>query len=229
MEGKLIVITGGSFGIGRSLVQLLSAKGNQVVYADKKPSGLEAGVHLMADLADEKDTASFKEKVLSQYGIPDVLIFCAGRGIHQQLAQGNPEQWKAIFQLNVFSALHLLNGFLPLMLERGSGDVVFISSVSAEKTYPYGGIYCASKAAINTIAETLRVEVQPKIRVITVAPGVVDTDFFENIIDGAQTADNIGWGSVHPEEVAETVCFALSQRSDVSLNNIVIRPTAQPL
>lgn len=229
MKDKLIVITGGSFGIGRSLVHSLSAEGNTVVYADKRPSGLDKGIHLMADLGDEADTESFKEKVLSQHGIPDVLIFCAGRGIHQRLSEGNVEQWKEIFQLNVFSTLHLLRGFLPFMLERGSGDVVFISSVSAGKPYPYGGIYCASKAAINTIAETLRLEAQPMIRVITIAPGVVDTDFFENIIDGPQTADNIGWGSVHPEEVADTVCFALSQRPDVSLNNIVIRPTAQPL
>lgn len=190
---------------------------------------MQQGTHLMADLANEADTTSFKEKVLAQFGVPDILIFCAGRGVHQKLSEGSVSQWKEIFELNVFSVLHLLRGFLPYMLERGSGDIVFISSVSAEKPYPYGGIYCASKAGLNTIAETLRLEVQPKLRVVTVAPGVVDTDFFENIIDGSQTADNIGWGSVHPEEVADAVRFALSQRSDVSLNSIVIRPTAQPL
>lgn len=208
---------------------MLATEGNQVVYADKRPSGLDKGIHLLTDLGDEADSVAFPEKVLSQFGIPDVVIFCAGQGIHQRLSEGNPSQWKEIFEVNLFSALRLLHGFLPHMLNKGEGDIVFISSVSAEKPYPYGGIYCASKAALNTIAETLRLEVQPKIRVTTVAPGVVDTDFFENIIDGSQTADNIGWGSVHPEEVAETVCFALSQRTDVSLNNIVIRPTAQPL
>ena len=109
------------------------------------------------------------------------------------------------------------------------GDIVFVSSVSAHHAHTYGGIYTASKAALEMISETLRLEVQPHVRVTVISPGVVDTRFFENTIGGNQSVEEIGWGSLHPDDIADTIVFALSRPSHVAINNITIRPAAQPM
>jgi NADP-dependent 3-hydroxy acid dehydrogenase YdfG len=105
---------------------------------------------------------------------------------------------------------------------------VFISSVAAHQVYPYGGIYAASKAALEVVAATLRQEVLPNIRVTVVAPGVTDTAFFENTVSGFHTANDIGYGSISPEQVADAVLYALQQPPGVSINYITVRPTGQP-
>lgn len=111
----------------------------------------------------------------------------------------------------------------------GRGDVVFISSVAAAHAYPGGGIYSASKAAVDQLAETLRLEVQPEIRVTVIHPGVVDTPFFENMIHGEQSVESIGWGALAADDVAESVLYAITRPRGVALNNIVIRPAGQPM
>jgi predicted outer membrane repeat protein len=165
----------------------------------------------------------------NKIGTPDIIICNAGRGIHELLKDGNPETWEEIFRINVFGALRIINGFLPAMIEKEEGDIVFISSVSSHHPYQGGAIYAATKAAIDIIAETLRLEVQPNIRVITVSPGVVSTNFFKNIINGSQTPETIGWGALEPDDIADTIFYAISQPHNVAINNIVIRPVAQPM
>lgn len=229
MRSKLVIITGGNSGIGNALVEAFYEGGCEVIIADKTDKPSARGVQYILDLTDENEVDLFIKKIIHAHGVPDIVIFNAGRGIHQKLSEGDLHAWKKIFAINVFSVLQLVRGLVPSMLERGRGDLIFISSVSADKPHPYGGVYCASKAALSAIAETLRLEVQPRLRVLNVLPGVVDTDFFGSIIGGGQTPENIGWGAVQPKEVADAVYYAVSQRNDISLNQIVIRPTAQPM
>lgn len=86
------------------------------------------------------------------------------------LSEGNPELWIKIFELNVFGALRMLRAFLPDMRKLNFSDIVIVSSVSAKHPYEGGAIYAATKAALDVIAETLRLEVQPNIRVTTISP-----------------------------------------------------------
>src|SRR5690625_1660004 len=110
------------------------------------------------------------------------------------------------------------------MTEQGQADVVFISSVSSTHTYPYGGIYAATKAAVDTLAETLRLESQPDVRTTVIRPGVVDTSFFESMIHGDQTPESIAWGAVQPEQIADAVYYAVTRDPGIAINEIVIRP-----
>lgn len=224
------IITGGSSGIGWEITRQLKQKKVSTAILDiQKPPADYDDLYFNVDLQKPNEIGMVFEEIKKNFGTPDTLILNAGRGIHEKLTEGDPDIWEDIFRLNLFSSLRLIRAFVPEMLELDTGDIVFISSVSANKAFPYGGIYGASKAAVDMIAETLRLEVQPTLRVTTIHPGVVDTGFFENIIHGSQTPESIGWGSVQPEQVASAVMYALNQLPDIALNDIVIRPAGQPL
>jgi NADP-dependent 3-hydroxy acid dehydrogenase YdfG len=223
------VVTGGSSGIGKSIVHKLFDAGCETITADiNKPQKLP-GYFYSADLTNISEIELFIDDVKERIGNPDLLVCNAGKGVHEKLTEGNPDIWEKIFQLNVFSALRLIRAFVPGMDKEGKNDVVFISSVSANHAHPYGGVYTATKAAVDQLAETLRLEVQPDVRITVIHPGVVDTNFFNNMIHGSQTPETIGWGALQPEQVADIVLYAVSRPKEIALNNIVMRPAAQPM
>lgn len=222
------VITGSASGIGKSIAQKFMDAGITTASCDIKENEL-TDFFYRTDLTQPPEVEEFCDKVHHSMGEPDILVCNAGRGIHQKLTEGEPDSWEDIFRLNVFSSFRLIRNFVPAMVNKQRGDVVFISSVSSSHAYQYGGIYSATKAAIDQLAETLRLEVQPEVRVLVVHPGVVDTNFFEAMISGTQTPEEIGFGSVHPDKVADAVFYALQQPRGLMLNDIVIRPTAQPM
>lgn len=226
---KIAVVTGGGSGIGSSIARKFLKTGYTTVVVDIEAPEDQQYHYIPADLTRPEEVDNVIQTVISTLGIPDVVVLNAGRGIHDKLTEGNPDVWEQVFKLNVFSALRLIRGFVPEMLRKECGDVILMSSVSSSHAYPYGGIYAATKAAIDMVAETLRLEVQPALRVATLHPGVVDTGFFKNMINGSQTPESIGWGAVEPEQVADAVFFAVSQPRNVALNDIVIRPAAQPM
>lgn len=228
-SSRKAVVTGGSSGIGKSIVKKFSEVGIKTAAADIKNTGDLPGHFFEIDLTSPDEIEEFIKKVKSTMGIPDILVCNAGKGIHEKLTEGDPDRWEDIFKLNVFSTFRLIRAFVPEMRAQSPADVVFISSVSSDHAYPYGGIYTATKAAIDQLAETLRLEVQPDVRITVVRPGVVDTEFFRNMISGTQTPEEIGWGALNPDKVAETVLFSISQPEDMMLNDIVMRPIAQPM
>jgi predicted outer membrane repeat protein len=225
------LITGGSSGIGNSLVKRFCQENLQTAFFDivAPQKEIEGSLFFKTNIANPSEVEQLITNINNKIGTPDIIICNAGRGIHELLKDGNPETWEEIFRINVFGALRIINGFLPAMIEKEEGDIVFISSVSSHHPYQGGAIYAATKAAIDIIAETLRLEVQPNIRVITVSPGVVSTNFFKNIINGSQTPETIGWGALEPDDIADTIFYAISQPHNVAINNIVIRPVAQPM
>lgn len=229
LSSRKAIVTGGASGIGKSIVQKFFDAGITSVAADIKEADDSPGRFFSVDLTQAAQIDRFCKEVMETVGAPDILVCNAGRGVHEKLTEGDPDTWENIFRLNVFSSFRLIRAFVPEMLKNDGGDVVFISSVSANHAYKYGGIYASTKAAVDQMAETLRLEVQPKIRVTVLHPGVVDTNFFEDVIHGTQTPEDIGWGALSPDRVAESVLFAITQPKGTALNNIVIRPSAQPM
>jgi NADP-dependent 3-hydroxy acid dehydrogenase YdfG len=225
------LVSGGASGIGNSIARMLYAQGIQTVVADTlalqaAPPGIR--FH-KTDISSAASVAALYDFLQTEALLPDLIVCSAGRGIAERLAEGDPEKWQEIINLNLMGHLRTLRAFLPQMLEKEEGgDVVLISSVAARKPYAWGGIYAASKAALQAVAESLRLELQPRVRVSTVLPGVVNTSFFENMVGGSQTADELGWGSLAPEDVAEAVRFIISRPPGVAVDELVIRPAAQP-
>jgi NADP-dependent 3-hydroxy acid dehydrogenase YdfG len=231
LKGKVAIITGGASGIGLGIAKKLSQVGMKVVIADiNAPSeAVSNSSFFRTDISEPGDINLLYQQVSKHDLLPDVLICNAGRGIMEKLSEGDPLKWQKVIDVNLLGNLRFVRAFAHCLETKGKGDIVFISSVSGDSAYPYGGIYCATKAGLNMISETLRLEMKPKVRVTTIAPGVVDTDFFKNTISGNQTVDSIGFGALRPEDVADTVIFALSRPAGVAINNITIRPVGQDI
>lgn len=227
---KTSLVSGAAGGIGYAIAEARARAGSRTIIADiNKPGRLpENTLYHHTDITSPSSIEQLYQFLHQQDLIPDLIVCNAGRGISERLAEGDPEKWQSIFNLNVMGHLRLIRSFLPQMLEKPEHtDIVFISSVAARKPHEWGGIYAASKAALQSIAETLRLEVQPKIRVSSVLPGVVDTSFFENMVGGDQTAGDFGWGSLKPEDVADAVQYIISRPAAVAVNELTIRPAAQ--
>ncbi|MCX2739892.1 SDR family oxidoreductase [Pontibacter anaerobius] len=229
LEGKTALVSGGGSGIGKAIVEQLSEDGVNTAIADLHlPVNLPSGaIPYTCDVTDGRAVDALFAKVQQQLGTPDMLVCSAGQGIHEKLTEGDPEKWQQVINTNLMGTLRMIRAFVPGMLAAGQGDVVLVTSVAAGQAYPYGGVYAATKTALQVIAETLRQEVLPSIRVTVVAPGVTDTPFFENSLSGYQTVESIGYGALSPSQVADAVLYALRQPPGVSINNITLRPTEQ--
>ncbi|TGD80530.1 SDR family oxidoreductase [Hymenobacter wooponensis] len=228
INNRKALISGGGSGIGRAIAEKLSAS-IPLAVADLQPGNLPATVVAVpCDVTSGPEVDRLFDRVQAELGQIDILVCSAGRGIQEKLTEGDPEKWRQIIEINLLGALRLVRAFVPGMMAAGRGDVVFISSVAAGQAYAYGGVYAATKAALETVAETLRQETLPHVRVTVVAPGVTDTAFFQHTVSGFHTPASIGYGALSAEEVADAVLYALSQPPEVSLNHITIRPTAQP-
>ena len=230
LADRRALVSGGHSGIGLAIAKKLQALGVHTAVADIAPANNTTAniFSFTCDITQATAIDQLYHNVKEAIGTADILISNAGQGIHEKLTEGDPEKWKKVIELNLLGALRLVRAFVPGMLAAGGGDVVFISSVSAGQAYPYGGIYAATKSALETVAETLRLETLPTVRVITIAPGVTDTNFFKNTVSGFHTAADIGFGALSPETVADAVIFALSQPRDVSVNHLTLRPSLQP-
>ncbi|WP_276496812.1 SDR family oxidoreductase [Pontibacter litorisediminis] len=229
LKGKHAIISGGGSGIGRAIAEQLSADGVNTAIADLHlPADLSSGITpFSCNVADAAAVDTLFFEVQQQLGKPNILVCSAGQGVHEKLTEGDPEKWQHVINTNLMGTLRMIRAFVPGMQEAGAGDVVIVSSVAAGQAYAYGGIYAATKTALQVIAETLRQEVLPTIRVTVIAPGVTDTAFFKNTLSGSQTVESIGYGAITPGQVADAVLYALRQPPGVSINNITLRPTAQ--
>ncbi|OYQ33172.1 hypothetical protein CHU92_13625 [Flavobacterium cyanobacteriorum] len=229
-SSHLALVTGGSGGIGNAIARKFALEDYKVVIADIVPPAVSRHniEYFGCDVRDADAVNGLFAGVLKSYGrLPDTLVLSAGRGIHERLTEGDPEKWHEVIDLNVMGVLRCIRAFVPPMEEQGEGEVVIISSVAATKAYAYGGIYGASKAAVEMIAETLRLETLPGVRVTIVAPGVVDTEFFKNEVSGNKSVKDIGVGSLSAEDIAEDVFYAISKKKGTGINKIITRPAAQ--
>ncbi len=228
-SSKLAIITGGSSGIGRAIARKLQQEGITVIVADiTEPSNEDQNlIFQKCDVTSSKEIDRLYAWVHENYGTPDFLILNAGQGIQEKLTEGDPEKWQKVIDTNLMGPLRFIRSFTPDMLQRKSGNVIFISSVSANQPHPYGGIYAASKTALEVVADTLRLETLPYLSVTVISPGIVDTDFFEHQISGNSNIEEIGMGHLSAEEIADDVLYAINKKKGSSINKIVTRPTLQ--
>tara|TARA_Y100001934_G_scaffold90592_1_gene112140 strand:+ start:1951 stop:2871 length:921 start_codon:yes stop_codon:yes gene_type:complete len=236
LEGRTALITGGSRGIGRAIVDRFAAEGADVAInytsnADAAEAAAEAARAAgatartyRADVGNEADVMAMCEAAIADFGTIDVLVNNAGLGSaainRPHIADATNEQWNTLLDVNVWGPIWLCRGLVPHMREAPRSDVVMISSIAAQALNPGFGVYSVSKAALEAMAHTLAREEKPNgMRVNMIAPGLVDTDMGRRIVEATGGGSDIRavdsrspFGFVcAPEDIAATVAHLCSE------------------
>ena len=187
LQGKLVLITGASAGIGKVTAQEFVRAGARVIGTGrnqarlnqlKKELGSENFVSLVADVSDVSSMAALAVKVLSDVGVPDIVVANAGIGYDAHFVDTSEDAWRDVFETNVFGVVRTVRPFIPKMIERGSGRVVLISSVVGKRGIPHYAAYSASKFALDGMADVVRVElVGTGVSLGTVYPSSTESEF----------------------------------------------------
>ncbi len=240
-ETKTAVITGASSGIGREIARKLAEEHVQLVLAARRKDRIDAladeltamGAQVLSVQCDVRDEDSVKHlfaETQARFGSADILIANAGFGYRETIIDGDTKRWKDMLDTNIFGLLLTLKYGAPLLVERGQGDIFLLSSVAGHVVGAGGGVYSASKFAVNAIGEALRQEMARKnVRVTLLAPGVVLSEF-QDVAGYAPGFVNNWLGGTPPletENIAEIVSTVLKLPRHVSLNQMIIRPTGQ--
>ncbi|NJQ08318.1 SDR family oxidoreductase [Streptomyces lonarensis] len=241
MEKRTAVVTGASSGIGAATARRLASEGYRVVLTARRTERITAladelaaaGHEAQAQVLDVTDRDAVRA-FATDLGVCHVLVNNAGGALGADpVAEGDPEDWRRMYEVNVIGVLHMTQALLPALRASGDGTVVVISSTAGQAVYEGGGGYVAAKHGAHVLAETLRLELcgEP-VRVIEIAPGMVRTDEFAlNRFGGdpARAAD-VYRGVAEPltaEDVADTVGWAVTRPSHVNVDLLIVRPRAQ--
>lgn len=235
-EAVVAVVTGASSGIGAATARQLAVAGYHVVLAARRMdriTELAGELGGTAHQLDVTDRAAVQEFAASLARV-DVLINNAGAAFGADpVAIGNPDDWRAMFEVNVMGSLHVTQALLPRLIESGAGTIVFLSSTAGFTAYEGGGGYVAAKHGTHAMAATLRLElVAEPVRIIEIAPGMVRTDEFalKRMGGDRKRADAVYQGVAEPltaQDVADTVCWAVTRPAHVNVDLLVLRPRAQ--
>lgn len=178
MNKKVLLITGGSSGIGLATANLFANKGYRVYELSRSGRNGNQIMHIDCDVTDEQQVLAATEDVIRREGRVDVLISNAGYGISGPVEFTDTADAKRQFDVNFFGSLNVVKAVLPKMRSQQCGTIIFVSSVAAVLSIPYQSFYSASKSAINALALALRNEVEEfGIKISVLMPGDVSTGF----------------------------------------------------
>ena len=236
LKGKVAVVTGASKGIGRATVLRLAGDGVKMVIGSTSRELLEsvgreaeeAGTEVVArccDVTRQADCEALADAAKIRFGKIDILINNAGIGYSGKVVDLAPEDAEKMVRVNILGVFFMTNAVLPEMIARNRGDIVNIGSVAGLKYSPAFALYSATKFAVRAFSEGLRNEVQEhNIRVTTVHPGMVATNFFDSFSRGGISLPTGKGDLLKPEDVAESILFALTRPRSVALNELTVRP-----
>ncbi len=238
LQGKSVLVTGASSGIGRAAARAFSREGMRVALTARSADKLESlagelpgeALVLPADLSVPEEVDQLVEAAITGLGRLDVLFANAGIYIAGEIAEGDPDAWDKLLTLNVNSVFRTIRRVLPHMREMGGGDILVTSSISGYLTIPYEAVYNASKHALNAFVYNLRRQViADRIRVGALSPGTVLNELW-GITDPAEIERGVAERrGLRSEEVAEAAVFMLSQPSHIVIRDLVMFPQALDL
>ncbi|MGB8277687.1 MAG: SDR family oxidoreductase [Methylovirgula sp.] len=239
--GKVVAITGASSGIGEATARLLAERGAKVflgarrvdklkaVASDIVKAGGEADSHPL-DVTKHDELLAFVESAQRRFGRLDVLINNAGLMPLSLLDQLKVAEWDQMIDVNIKGVLYGIAAALPIFRAQESGHFVNIASVAGHVVRPTMAVYSGTKYAVRAISEGLRQEAGDKLRVTIISPGAVESELAETISDPElkQQIDHYRKMAIPADAIARAIAFAIEQPADVDVNEILIRPTAQP-
>jgi NADP-dependent 3-hydroxy acid dehydrogenase YdfG len=241
IQGKIVVITGASSGLGEATARHLAALGATVVLGARRVERIDglaaevmrSGARALAVQTDVTRSAEVKALVdaaVTQYGRVDVMLNNAGLMPHSPLERLKIEDWDRMIDVNIKGVMYGIAAALPHMIAQKSGHIISVSSVAGHKVRPGSTVYSATKHAVRVISEGLRQEVKAHgLRTTIISPGAVDTELPDSITepDVAEGVRKFYDIAIAPESFARAVAYAIGQPDDVDINEILFRPTQQ--
>jgi NADP-dependent 3-hydroxy acid dehydrogenase YdfG len=241
IEGKVVVITGASSGLGAATARMLAARGASVVLGARR-------VEMMNALANEIRAAGGKVEVVATdvtiaaqvknlidtavktFGRVDVLVNNAGLMAIAPMSEVKVDEWDRMIDINVKGVLYGIAAALPVFQQQGSGHFINIASVAGIKVFSPGGtVYSGTKYAVRAISEGLRHEVGGSIRTTTIEPGAVESELKlgSSHEESSKFVKDFYQLAIPADTVARAIAYAIDEPANVDINEIVLRPTAQ--
>ncbi len=240
---KIAFITGATSGIGQACAQKFAASGYNLIINGRNTDKLnemremltQSGVEVLTlpfDVRDREATRNAIESLVSPWNQIDVLVNNAGLalGLDKEY-EGDFEDWDTMIDTNIKGLLHVTRMVVPAMVARNRGHVINIGSVAGDAAYANGNVYCATKAAVKTITDGLRIDLaHTAVRVTNVKPGLVETNFSVVRFHGdKERADNVYKG-IQPltgDDIADVVLYAANAPEHVQIAEVLVLATHQ--
>ncbi|MCF6406438.1 SDR family oxidoreductase [Chitinophaga filiformis] len=241
IKGKVIAITGASSGIGRAIALMLAGEGAKVVLGARRADQLEElaasiianggeAAYIVTDVKRRDDLSRLVKLARDHYGRLDVMVNNAGMCQLSRIDELDVDGWEEMIDVNLKGVLYGIAAAIPVFREQGAGQIINIISTSGMKIVPLQGVYAGTKNAVRTISEALRQESDGWLRVTGISPGIVQTEFVNNLKNEQMKAailDKMDTLGISPDAIAAAVAYAIGQPANVDVGDIVIRPAAQ--
>jgi NADP-dependent 3-hydroxy acid dehydrogenase YdfG len=243
--GSYVFITGASSGFGEACAEIFAENGYNLVLTARRKERLDIlsaslkekfGVEVVTSELDVREESSVKEVIqnLSEDVKSNVKVLINNAGLaagRDPIESGLTSDWNQMIDTNVKGLLYVSQHVIPLLKKNGNGHIFNISSIAGKEVYVNGNVYCASKHAVDALSKAMRIElVEYGIKVTNIAPGAAETEFSLVRFKGDKsTANSVyqGFEPLQARDIAETIYFAATRPKHVTLNDIVIMPTAQ--
>ena len=243
LEGKVCIITGGGSGIGRATALVFAREGATLVIADKRKAAADAvaaecgdagaeAIAIETDVSRAEDTERMVAETVAAFGRLDVLINNAGYGIAGSILDTEPDDWDALMSVNVRGVFLCARAAIPAMKANGGGAIVNTASVVANVGIRNRAAYVASKGAVAALTRAIAVDhVGDGIRCNAVAPGTIDTPYFDDMLREAPNAAELRRGLESrqlfdrlgtPEEIADAILFLANDESKFATGSILV-------
>lgn len=228
--GKTAIITGASSGIGAKIAEQFASEGANVVLAARRKEKLtmvaEAinakgngqALAVVTDVSNRADVEDMVKQARNAFGVVDIYVNNAGLMLESVVKEGNVEAWESMIDVNIKGVLYGINAVLPSMVERETGHIVNISSVSGQEVTKTSTVYSATKFAARALSMGLEKELaRTGVRVTNVSPGMVDTDLMaDNKLKDRKP--------LNTDDIANAIVYAVTQPEHVNVNEITVRP-----
>jgi NADP-dependent 3-hydroxy acid dehydrogenase YdfG len=240
IDGKVVIITGASSGLGEAAARMLGSKGAKLMLAARREDRLRTltaaiqanggkAEYRVVDVTDRKAVQALIDDTRKQFGRVDVLINNAGLMPLSPLDAGKVDEWEQMVDVNIKGVLYGIAAVLPIMREQHSGHIINISSVAGHTVFAGGTVYCATKFAVRALSEGVRLESNGEIRSTNISPGAVATELVDHITHET-TSQHVRERykmAIDADAIARAIVFAIEQPGDVGINEMIIRPTLQ--
>ena len=241
---KTILITGASSGIGEACAHVFAKNNCRVILTARRKDKLNSVkqtlekeykaevLNLVFDVRNRTEVENAFNTLPEKWKNIDVLVNNAGLSLGlDPLQNGNVDDWETMIDTNVKGLLYVSKVVSNMMIKNGYGHIINIGSIAGKESYLNGNVYCSTKAAVDSLTKSMRIDLLPHgIKVTGIHPGAVETEFSIVRFKGdIERANNVykGFEPLHPEDIADVIYFSATRPAHVNINDMLVMPTAQ--